>query len=314
MGNRNAKLIGGFAVLASSLWIFTAVGEAQTTINVNCGVGATIASVLAKNLRPGSTILVSGTCNENVIIDAHHLDITLDGQGTATISGPDATNHTIRLRGRGITIKNFASITGGLNGINVARGGSALIDSNTIQSTGNQGIAVITSSTARIVNNIIQNNPNNGIVVSEGASARIGILTNSDTVASPNTIQNNSNRGINVRGHSTAKIVGNTISGNLSDGVLVNEVSQADLASNVISNNGGTSAGYGINFGRNSGVNLGNDTGTTIFDLPNSGTGNALFGIRCFINSYGDGRQGTLTGNSGAVDFTSTSCINSLVP
>ena len=173
MGTRNARLLGGMTVLASSLWIFAAVGEAQT-INVNCGAGGTIASALAKNIRPGTTILVGGTCNENVVIAEQHVNITLDGQGTATISGPDANSQTISVLGRGVTIKNFTSITGGRNGIGVAQGGSATIDNNTVHNVGGSGIAMTNGANARIINNIIQNNPGSGISVSEGASARIG--------------------------------------------------------------------------------------------------------------------------------------------
>lgn len=57
--------------------------------------------------------------------------ITLDGQGTATING-DPSAFTVTVRGRGITIRGF-TITGGLQGIAVLDGGSAVIDGNTIQ-------------------------------------------------------------------------------------------------------------------------------------------------------------------------------------
>lgn len=256
-----------------------------------------------------STIAVSGTCNENFVIDEHHQNITIDGMGSAIISNPDASVSTVSVRGRGITIKNFASITGGSNGVIVLRGGAAIIEGNTIQNIVGNGINVNTNSTARILSNVIQNNTN-GIVVTGSSSARIGFNRDGEAVTSPNTIQNNTSRGVLIGLHSSGQIVGNIISGSLSDGILVHEVSHSDIASNTISNNGG----YGINVGRNSGAQLGSDTGTTIFDSPNSGSGNALFGIRCFINSYVDGRQGTITGNSGATDFTSTSCINSLIP
>jgi hypothetical protein len=65
---------------------------------------------------------------------------------------------------------------------------------------------------------------------------------------------------------------------------------------------------------RNSGVNLGEDTGTGIFDSPNStNVNNSGFGLRCAISSYADGRVGTLKGNSGVASFAAN-CVNATNP
>lgn len=301
------------AALISLLWLLPSVGKAQTSIS--CGSpGALQAAIDAA--APGATLLVSGTCNENVVIGEDKSDITLDGQGSAIVDGgpaATATSATIQVRGRGIVIKGFTTpgaITGGRHGVQVLRGGTALIDGNKIQSTGGNGIFVTQGSSARIINNTIENNlSGDGIQVGENSSARIGILAGSDTTASPNTIQGNGGRGITVSRYSNARIVGNTIANNFSDGVRVVRVSHAEISDNEIRGNGGD----GIEVGQNSGVNLGNDTGTGIFDLPNDTTANnSGSGIRCFTNSYADGRLGTLNGNSGPINF-SGSCINSLL-
>jgi hypothetical protein len=232
-------------------------------------------------------IKVSGTCAENVLVREEKARITLDGQGSAAIAGPDATIATLRIRGNLITVTSFLSISGGEDGILVDRTGTAVIINNTIESTGR-----------------------NGIVVNESATARIGFSTGNDTVASPNTIQSNPNRGIVVTRHASARIVGNTIINNGDDGVGVFRVSQADIAGNTINSNGGD----GVSVNSNSGVNLGNDTGTTIFDLPNNTTvNNGGFGVRCTGNSSADNRLGTLNGSSGQKSF-SASCIDSLIP
>lgn len=295
------------SVLVAFIWLLPSVVGAQA---VDCDLGESLQAAIDA-AATGATITVSGTCNENVTIREEKNRLTLDGQGIATINGPVATNHTIFVRGREITIRGF-TITGGRNGVQLIRGGTASIDTNTIQNTGSNGIVLGQDSSARIINNIIQDNPNSGIVVTEHSSARIGFLTASDTVASPNTILNNTGSGIFVSLSSTARIVGNTISTNTGNGVFVNSVSHADIATNTIDGN----TGDGILVGRNSGVDLGRDTGDTIFDLPNSttiGSENGGFGIRCFINSYMDGRLGTLNGASGDVNFTG-GCINSLMP
>src|SRR4029453_5404930 len=126
-------MLGPFFIVATS---------GAATFQLVCGQQRTITEAL-RRLPPGDTLFVSGACNENVLIPEQVVNITLDGQGTATINGPDASNSTINVRGNGITIRNFASVTGGETGILVTRGGAALIDSNVIQSTGGNGISVV---------------------------------------------------------------------------------------------------------------------------------------------------------------------------
>ena len=296
--------------LFATLWLFLMVATSRAaSFQLICGHKRTISDALQR-LRPGDTLSVSGACNENVLIPEQVANITLDGQGTATINGPDAGSATIVVRGNGITIRNFASITGGETGITVTRGGTAIIDSNVIQNTGTNGIVVNQNSSARITNNTIQGNPQTGIVISDSSSARIGFSMTDDTEASPNVIQNNKENGIVVTRSSSGRIVGNTISGNTDNGVLVSRVSHGDVSSNTIDGNGGD----GVFVFRNSGVDLGEDTGSGIFDAPNTtNVNNGGFGIRCAINSYGDGRIGTLNGASGAVSF-SANCINATSP
>lgn len=110
-----------FATLGSFLMVAT---SGAATFQVVCGQKRTITEALLR-LPPGDTLSVSGACNEAVVIPEQVLNITLDGKGTATINGPDASSATILVRGNGITIRNFASITGGETGITVTRGGAA---------------------------------------------------------------------------------------------------------------------------------------------------------------------------------------------
>jgi len=212
---------------------------------VNCP-GQTIQGALGQGLVPGDRLLVSGTCNENVVIGEVFNSITIEGQGTATINGPDATQDTINIRGRRILIKGF-SITGGNSGINILRGGTAIVDGNVIEHTGQHGIGVGQGSVATIVNNTIRNNPVHGIFIGFG-SANIG-FRGGDTVASPNFIQDNGQIGIALGDSSSARIDGNTITGNTRFGINVAESSSARIgftgipgsltAANMIRNNGG---------------------------------------------------------------------------
>jgi parallel beta-helix repeat protein len=286
-----------------------AANSEAATHRLTCGEQRTISDALG-HLKPGDTLVVSGTCNENVQIPEQVVNVTLDGQGTTTLNASNANSSTILVRGTGITIRNFASITGGTSGLLVTRGGIATIDSNVIQNTMGSGIVLNQNGSARIVNNTIQENAEAGIVISETSSARIGFLATDDTDASPNVLRNNKENGIVVTGSSNARIVGNTIIGNAGHGVLVNRVSHADVSSNTIDSNGGD----GVFVFRNSGVNLGEDIGSGIFDSPNiTNANNGGFGIRCAINSYGDGRIGTLNGATGAVSFAGN-CVNATSP
>jgi parallel beta-helix repeat protein len=279
------------------------------TDELACGSQRTISEALGQ-LKPGDTLLVSGACTENVLIPEQVVNVIVDGRGTATINGRTTGDPTINVRGDGITIRNFASIAGGESGILVSRGGAATIDSNVIQNAGNNGVVVNLNSSARIVNNTIQSNPQSGIVISDSSSARIGFLATGDTAGRPNLIQNNGENGITIARGSSARIVGNTIIGNGDNGVIINRVSHADVSANAIDSNGGD----GVFVFRNSGVNLGEDTGSGIFDSPNTTNVNNLgFGLRCAINSYGDGRIGTLNGASGPVSFAAN-CINATGP
>jgi len=258
--------------------------------------------------RPGDTILVAGTCRENVTIPEGKDRITLDGGGKAIIYGPDATQDTLSVRGRGITIKGF-TITGGQDGIGVGQGGTALIDGNTIESTGGRGIDVFRVSFAVLVNNTVQNNPEIGVAVTTNSFAFIGVRTSEDTVASPNTIQNNGFAGINVSFSSSTRIVGNTSRNNGISGIRVDRASHADISDNTIDGNGR----HGIHVSSGSGVNLGADTGDGIFQRPNrTKNNNTDFGIRCEIGGNANGRLGSLNGDRGAENY-SEGCVNSLI-
>jgi parallel beta-helix repeat protein len=257
---------------------------------------------------PGDTIPVSGTCNENILVPNDKQRIALDGGGTAIIRGPNSATPTLNIRGKGILLRGF-TITGGSSGIHVNRGAASVIDDNTIQNTGGTGVIVDELAFSVLTNNSVENNPGAGILVSEGSAARIGFNADIETVASANRIEGNA-VGLLVTNGSSARAVGNTISDNTGAGVIVLRGSSADISANAIDGNGGD----GIFVGENSSLQLGEDSGSSIYELPNSTTGNnAGFGTSCDSGGVVDGRQGTLTGSGGptAVDAT---CIRDLVP
>ena len=305
------RLMNAIALVLATVFVSLSpsVGRAQSDKHtLTCGPEKTIGQAI-KTLKPGDTLVVSGTCNENVAIGQEVERITLDGQGTAAING-DSSANAVTVSGRGITIRGFVITGGAPQAISVSDGGSAVIDGNTIQNAGRNGIAVFRNSSADIINNTIQNNPLAGIAIQSNSSARIGwVGPPNNRISQPNTIQNNGAQGIQVYRGSSAQIFSNTIQNNGSDGVIVDRNAQAEIAACTITGN----AGDGIRGIRNAGVDIGTDaTGATpqFDDNTNTGT-NGGYGVRCTIDGFVDGRLGTLTGTLGG-KFFGEACTDSV--
>jgi parallel beta-helix repeat protein len=283
---------------------FAPVTPGSTTFHVDCSQLFLQDAIDAA--QPGDVVLAVGACLENITMRNDERRLTVDGGGTATIDGPSSSSPAVNIRGKGIVIRGF-TITGGSVGIDVNRGSNVFIDGNTIENTGGAGILLQEGTFGGIINNTIQNNPGAGIVVSGNSTARIGFSEESDTVASENTIQGNA-IGVEVTNGSSAWIVGNEISDNTGDGVLVTRRSSADISSNAINSNGGD----GVEIRDNSVVQLGEDSGSSIFASPNStSSNNTGVGVRCATGGVADGRRGTLTGTGGPTAFAGT-CIDDL--
>lgn len=277
------------------------------TLSVDCDRGDTITWALWF-VQPGDTILINGTCNENLLLSSpvgRYNGLTLDGQGTATIAGPDPTLNAIELTGVSeFTIRGL-TITGGNDGIAINTGSVVAIDTVVVQNTGRHGIHFQRGSTdGYVVNSTVQNNPGNGIIVNENSYVRVGFTDGvgaSEGDIGPCVIQGNGGYGIRVQRSSSARIYTNTISNNANNGINVESASYAEIATNVIDGNGKN----GINVSENSTVHLGNPSGTKNEDLPNTtNTPNGQFGLSASWGSYVVGRMGTLTGNSGASSFS----------
>jgi nitrous oxidase accessory protein NosD len=278
--------------------------------SLTCGSERTIGDAV-KTLKPGDTLLVSGTCNENLVIGPEVHRITLDGQGDATLNG-DSKASAVTVTGTGITIRRFVINGGAPQAINIQDGGSAVIDGNTIQFADRNGIGVFRNSSADIVNNTIQFNPLAGITIQSNSSARIGWLgPPTNRVSMPNTIQHNGSHGIQVYRGSSAQIFSNTIRDNGSHGVIVDRNAQAEIAACTIAAN----AGDGIRGMRSAGIDIGTDaTGATPqFDDDTNAGSNGGFGVRCMLAGFIDGRLGLLTGTLGGKN-SAEGCVDSVVP
>jgi hypothetical protein len=294
----------GTAAFLSAL-CFSAVAQAAT-VSVDCDAGNTINAAIG-TARPGDTVLVSGTCKEQVSIAPEITRITLDGQKKTTIQhpgGPAASPHALYNRGKEITIKGF-TVTGGQDGIHLSGPASAVIDGNVVVKNSGRGIHIDKGSIARILNTTVQESGGIGIDVTGASYAYIGIFIPRVPALAPNTIRNNGGPGINIERTSGAWIVGNTISNNKESGINVHRNAQADIIANVINANGGDA----ITVSYGSGVNLNSEPRR---DGPNqtaSAQNNGGAGIRCTIGGYVEGPLGTLAGTKGAKAFDS-GCVD----
>jgi hypothetical protein len=200
------------------------------TIVVDCNKGETIANAL-QQLGSPITIQVKGTCTENVEIMRD--DVTLKADPSAgTITGPDSTKPTIRVRAARTVIDGLL-VTGGSSGVSNV-GGDVTIQNCMVRNTGSSAILFFHGGRGTVDNCIVQDNARHGIYI-EGASATV---TNS-------TISSNTSTGIKVVSgaarigiNTLTQYAGNTISDNGAGGIQVVFGGSAFIGGNIISGNG----------------------------------------------------------------------------
>jgi parallel beta-helix repeat protein len=273
------------------------------TLNIDCDAGNTIASVYA-TVKPGDTVLVSGTCKEQVSVPPEVTRVTFDGQKKTTIrhpGGQQTSPHAFYNRGKEITIKNF-TVTGGQDGIHLSGPASAVIEGNLVTKNSGRGIHIDKGSVARILNTTVEDSGSIGIDVTGASYAYIGVFIPRVQALGPNIIRNNGGPGINIERTSGAWIVGNTISGNKEAGIAVHRSAQADVIANTINANGGDAIAVSFN----GGVNFDSEPRKDGPNKTDAGQNNAGFAVKCVAGGYVDGPLGTLAGARGARDFDKT--------
>jgi hypothetical protein len=319
-----------FSCVLATLLVW-AVCEAQAQVSVNCNSGQTITQALqSAPISQPITIIISGTCNENVVIDRD--DVTLKkGLSGGTVNGPNQTKATITVnaartvidglavtRGRsGITVLGSATIqnctvqnTGQLgvisSGIAFYHGGQGTVDNCVVRNNASYGIA-IEGGSATVIKSTISANTDAGIVVSLGGSARIGL--DDFLKYAGNTISDNKSNGIMIDAGGSAFIGGNTIQGNGTNltsllgqyGIAIYRATAVLVGYNRIIGNSGSGV-----FARSSTVQIGDPafglpiTGRYANVITNNGS-RATFtgGIFGGLGSALEIRNTTINGNTG---------------
>ena len=195
---RNTSALGG-------------VGGARHT--VDCDAGETIANAMSR-AHSGSTIVISGTCEEAVVVDKD--GITLDGGGTAVIDGAGMDRWAVDVTGRQkVTIKGLTVQNGHASGIAITETSGVWMQDVSVRNTrrhtdyngDGHGIFVGHASSLVLTGTIVaDDNAGNGITVWQSGNAlAIGNFKPRGRPFPRASIQTNGNgeSGIFVTGSST---------------------------------------------------------------------------------------------------------------
>lgn len=216
-------------------------------------------SAALKKLNPTgpNTVTVSGTCNENLLIQSFDR-LTLISTTNAKINDASAGSSPVVFifDSRSVTVQGF-TISGGNNGVFCDTASVCYLTGNTVVGAlGQQGVGVADGSIAFLSSNVIQHNSQRGLTVGGGSRAYsdmdrfdsngdVGVFAISGAYffAINSSFQNNGSNGVVVSDHSTIRLGSCTISGNEGIGVRLQSGSEARFdaspgASTVTANGG----------------------------------------------------------------------------
>ena len=183
-------------------------GSDGETRMVDCGAGETIKATMAQ-AQPGDTIMITGTCNENVVVSQDSITLAGEGQDSTVIDGSNDDAAAILVKGhRNVTIKDL-TVQNGLSGIKIVESGAAWLEDVTVQGSrgkeghdGGDGILVSASASAVLTGAIVaNNNAGQGIFVLNSSSVFIASNVVVEGVTLPQAslqANNNGDFGIHV--------------------------------------------------------------------------------------------------------------------
>lgn len=286
----NVKLL--LQALVGVITLTTATAYAGT-LHVNCDAtkGLTRISkaiaLLQKSGSPGpNTIVVSGSCKENIVIQSMD-NLTLSAETGASISDRSHGNADIIdiQDSRRIAIIGF-TINGGADGVGCFGFSLCRLFDNTIQGSSGFGVWAINSQVA-LNNDVVQNHASRGVAIVNGSQVNAdgstiqgngeGIVSNirGTLGLSNSSVQGNGNRGIFAETGSSIRMLASTVTANGSDGVQLQKNSQLSIenfsGASSITGNGGAGVSVGdLSFAFfDAGSNVtGNTAGADVICLP----------------------------------------------
>jgi hypothetical protein len=265
-----AKGIFYFTIPLLLLFLFCPSGLRAQYLNVDCtgatpGAYASINAALA-NATPGSFILVTGPCTENISLNGlNNLNLGAYYGQTATINGS-------------ISIHNSQNVF--LYGLNVTN-------------TAGDGVSV--SNSRGISLNVCSSNGNAGVGLRVGGMSDV-------TIGASGAFDRNAAGGMNITGNSLVALVAWAgpvdISNNGGPGVWASQANFSTLGPTTITNNvfgAGSSSGFGLEFYGGSHVQIGALFGPNTISGNQSGGASLQEGAE--ISFWSIGQPNLIQGN-----------------
>ena len=284
--------------LVAAVPLTSRTGDADSPMRmrvVNCDRGEEIARALAR-AEPGDTIRVTGTCVERVSIKTDQ--ITLDGQGAATLDGGGGPTSefdgVVTIDGAsGVTIQGFTVQNGPGEGILGTHGAAFSVRNTTVQDNGSTGVVVAEGSTAELTDcSILRNDAGIDVFTQSSAVLKGSIRTN-----------DNLTNGATVNGTSIIEIRGAQVEASRNGGEGLAAGSNSQLA--VFGFAGSQGSTFTIDANGGGGILLG-DSILNVFSESTIAITNSPLGILCgagkIISPFGVGTF-VIENNGVGLDF-----------
>src|SRR5436190_288342 len=223
-----------------AFFLLVAIGTASqyaqaANLRVNCdkqeSIGKALRLLANTNPQGPNRITVSGSCDENLVIQSMDRLTLITEQGASITDGSGATLPVVDIEdSHSVTVQGF-TINGGNGGVNCGSASVCYLTGNTIQNGAGNGVFLSGGSHAFLQSNVIQNNGGRGSSVSGGSqmsssndvfqgNAAPGVDVSGSYFEASNSNFLNNTIGLRV-GVSTVQLRGGTISGNLGDGMTL---------------------------------------------------------------------------------------------
>ena len=223
-------------------------------LRVNCDKHESINQVLrllAKTNPQGpNRIIVSGSCNENLVIQSMDRLTLITEHGASITDSSGGSSAVVDIEdSHSISVQGF-TINGGVGGVNCGAASVCYLTGNTIQDGAGNGVFVSGGSNAFLESNVIRNNGGRGSIVigrSQMSSSNDVFQGNAEQgvdVGSGSHLQTSNsnflNNAIGIRvGTGTAQLGAGMFSGNVGDGVRLLGNASVSFFGPTITGNGG---------------------------------------------------------------------------
>ncbi len=204
-------LLGSGFALAAALLIGATEAQAKI-VQVDCADPKANIQKNIDGVKEPTTIVISGTCIEDVTIEVDDLTLQGDPSVGGTVSG------TVTIVGARRVVIDDLTVTGSGEGVVGTEGASFTVQNSDISDNFGAGIGVLAGASAIITGNTIDNN---------GDDANLNTL-----------VSQVFGDGIDVVGGANAVITDNDITNSLFSGVFVGRNASARFADNTIKNSG----------------------------------------------------------------------------